>query len=114
MSSWDLGTRAVWSVCLGLLLCAGAVSAADNDRAPEQTQPATVGQPSNTGSASGRVSHHVAGSDSEDCDCMRCRLTRCSLVRQISIYKDDKRLFHRYIRGEGPAIHTRPAGFYWW
>lgn len=50
----------------------------------------------------------------ENCDCLRCRAHRCWLARQMAIYHHDKAMFHWYIRGNGPAIHTRPAAICWW
>ena len=110
--------RAVWAVCLGLMMITGVGRAEDGDRAPVQNLPAAVEQPSNPVGAPARVSHHSAGSEWSDCNCPTCRINRCWdqcwLHRQAVIHHHDKQLFHWYIRGNGPAIHTRPAGLYWW
>lgn len=45
----------------------------------------------------------------ECCDCARCRM--CYPWKYL---KHDMRFFCYYIRGNGPAIHSRPAAIYWW
>ena len=114
----DMNTHAVWAACLGLMMIAGVGRAEDGDRAPVQNLPTAVEQPSNPVGTPARVSHHSAGSESADCNCATCRINRCWdqcwLHRQVTIHHHDKHLFHWYIRGNGPAIHTRPAGLYWW
>ena len=130
----DMNTRAVWAACLGLMMIAGVGRAEDGDRAPDQNLPTAVEQPSNPVGTPARVSHHSAGSESDDCNCLACRFRRpwipheysddCNCFtcrcrhscfsRTVEVHHHDKHLFHWYIRGNGPAIHTRPAGLYWW
>ena len=103
-------TRAVWLATMGLMILAGIRSAPGDDVvAPQQTQPAPNTQSTYIGGAP--VNQH--GSD-EDCDCFKCRCRRSCFSRMMTSCCQDKKLFHWYIRGNGPAIHTRPAGYYWW
>lgn len=48
-----------------------------------------------------------------DCDCWHCRFNH-KTCRKVAIWKHDKKLWHWYIRGNGPAVHERPAALFWW
>ena len=101
--------RAVWLATMGLMILAGIRSAPGDDVVvPQQTQ---VPPNSQSGILGAPVNAH---SPEGDCDCLRCRCHRSCFSRMVTTCCQDKKLFHWYIRGNGPAIHTRPAGCYWW
>lgn len=102
---------------LMMVLAGGTVSASEQSatqqQAPIQTQvvqpmtpaPATV---TRSTMVPVKSSAHVANDDCEG------GWGNCWLVRTWRIHHHDKCMWHWYIRGNGPAIHTRPAGIYWW
>ncbi len=123
-------TRAVWIASMGLLIIACLRSASGDDLVSvQQTPQPAVAQSSNVGGTSvdhdgsnGNCNHlrcrlarpWVLHEHSEDCNCLTCRCRRSCFSRNAEVFDHDKQLFHWYIRGNGPAIHTRPAGIYWW
>lgn len=110
-----IGSARVCSI--GLLLVIGSTVVLGSDQATQSSRPAIAPSApcNNSGAYGGGVSGHMAD-DGTECDCWKCRYQRgCyNRYRQWAICHHDKCMFHWYIRGNGPAIHTRPAGIYWW
>ena len=105
----NIKTQAVLAASLGLLIVVAADNVYAADSMPQQFQPSGMSQ-SQSAPPSMPGSLHA----DENCDCLKCRAHRCWLARQMAIHHHDKCMFHWYIRGNGPAIHNRPAAIYWW
>lgn len=97
---------AIQALVFGILIMAGTVVLAQDPPAPQPLPQAPVPAQSMESSES------LHGS--EDCDCLRCRLANKFKRCPCKFFCHDKCYWHWYIEGNGPAIHTRPAGIYWW
>ncbi len=110
--------QTVWFAGLTIVLVVGGTVSASEQVAPQQqapTQTQTV-QPMTPAPATITRSTMVPVNSSahvinEDC---KGGWSNCWLIRACQIHHHDKCMWHSYIRGNGPAIHTRPAGIYWW
>jgi len=123
-------TWAVRLASIGLVVITSIQYASGDELANvQQNQQSVAGQSSNVGGASidhgasqGNCNHlgcrllrpWIMHEHDADCNCLTCRCRRSCFSRNVNTCHEDKQLFHWYIRGNGPAIHTRPAGIYWW
>ena len=108
--------QAVWFAGLLLVVACGTASA-DQQAFPQQAAPAqTQVQPMSPAPATVTRStmspvYSSAQVANDECE---GGWRNCWLVRACRIHHHDKCMWHWYIRGNGPAIHTRPAAIYWW
>ena len=118
-----INTPAAWFASLALLVsvAVGSAAASGQETASpppdsQQVSPAPIVSAHTPSAASpSSVMSDIECSNSRwsNCDCLHCRFNGWT-IRNWIILQHDKRQFHSYIRGNGPAIHTRPAGIYWW
>lgn len=94
-------------VCGGLILCLGLALLCGRSHADEELPAIRANFYAYS------PSHLYPVPPPCDCDCPHCRFNH-GICRKKAIWKHDKVLWHWYIRGNGPAIHERPAGLYWW
>ena len=105
----NIKTQVVLAASLALLIAVAAGNVHAADPMPQQFQASGMSQTLSPPPSMPGPLHA-----DENCDCLKCRAHRCWLARQMAIYHHDKCMFHWYIRGNGPAIHNRPAAIYWW
>jgi len=108
--------QAVWFAGLLLVVACGTASA-DQQALPQQAAPAQT-QVQSMSPAPATVTRSTmspvyssAQVANDECE---GGWRNCWLVRACRIHHHDKCMWHWYIRGNGPAIHTRPAAIYWW